>query len=117
MNNSPWLTRGDEQVDDFDYEDEHVELESELGEYGADSEDDEIVLIAEPSMHASVAGDDEEDDEEDEAEPDDDEDGDDSGEAPIQPSVPLPDHLTTRIRKAKRTRASLSREKKARWRQ
>ena len=35
------LTRGDDKTDDFSYQDEHVELESELGEYGGDDDDDE----------------------------------------------------------------------------
>src|SRR5579862_3752775 len=31
---------GDEELDDFDYDDEHVEMESEIGEYRVDDDED-----------------------------------------------------------------------------
>ena len=69
------LPRDDER-DDFEYEDEHVELESELGEYGEDdgSEDNER-----PTRKSSAIADDDEDDlndEEDEEEEEEEEDDD-----------------------------------------
>ena len=75
------LPRNDDG-DDFEYEDEHVELESELGEYGEDdgSEDNER-----PSRRSSAKAQEDDDDldEEDDAEDDDDEDEEDEDRWPI----------------------------------
>ena len=35
------VAREDDELDDFDYDDEHVELESEIGEYRSEDEDEE----------------------------------------------------------------------------
>ena len=32
----------DDELDDFDYDDEHVELESEIGEYRSEDEDEDM---------------------------------------------------------------------------
>ncbi len=57
------LARNNE-MDDFDYEDEHVELESELGEYGTDDEDDEAEDSPEKSGQDKASEDDDDDDDE-----------------------------------------------------
>ena len=39
-----WLLAKMNELDDFDYDDEHVELESEIGEYRSEDEDEEDMI-------------------------------------------------------------------------
>ena len=33
----------EDELDDFDYDEEHIELESDMGEYGSDDDDDDTL--------------------------------------------------------------------------